>query len=111
MITYEAITSTDYALTPEGSEIASRGSHEAVLWAALPAKGEGEPLSIPELKVRGPCVRQQSLTKLTYLLDDLVQKMLGEETTKVGQSRAFRNKWISKEGAGFVKTVGRCSPP
>jgi phenylalanyl-tRNA synthetase alpha chain len=57
MITYESITSTDYILTPEGSEIASRGSHEAVLWAALPVKGEGEPLGIPELKVSGNTLR------------------------------------------------------
>jgi phenylalanyl-tRNA synthetase alpha chain len=51
MLTYENITSTVYALTPEGAEIASLGSHEARLWQALPVKGAGEPLTVPKLKV------------------------------------------------------------
>lgn len=29
----------------------------------------------------------------------------GDEVVKVGQSNAFKNKWIGKEGAGFVKLV------
>jgi phenylalanyl-tRNA synthetase alpha chain len=33
------------------------------------------------------------------------QKLLGKDTTKVGQGNAFRKKWISKEGAGFVRAV------
>jgi hypothetical protein len=33
------------------------------------------------------------------------QKALGPDTTKIGQGKAFKNKWISKEGAGFVKAV------
>ncbi len=52
IISYETVSATDYTLTSEGAEIATRGSHEAVLWAALPAQGEGAPLGIPELKVR-----------------------------------------------------------
>jgi phenylalanyl-tRNA synthetase alpha chain len=32
---------------------------------------------------------------------------LGPDTTKIGQGKAFKNKWISKEGAGFVKAVCR----
>lgn len=40
--------------------------------------------------------------------------MVGDETTKIGQGKAFKNKWITKEGSGFVKAVsrtgfGRCS--
>lgn len=41
----------------------------------------------------------------------VVQQTLGGETTKIGQSRAFKNKWISKEGAGFVKAVCPILPP
>jgi hypothetical protein len=35
-----------------------------------------------------------------------LQKVVGDETTKVGQGKAFKNKWITKEGSGFVKAVG-----
>jgi hypothetical protein len=31
--------------------------------------------------------------------------LVGEEATKIGQSKAFQNKWIGKEGAGFVRAV------
>jgi phenylalanyl-tRNA synthetase alpha chain len=51
MITYEIHTTFDHALLPEGSQIAAKGSHEALVWAALPMKGQGEPMGIPELKV------------------------------------------------------------
>lgn len=51
MIKLEIITSTSNILTPEGSDIATNGSHEARLWAALPLKGEGEALTIPQLSV------------------------------------------------------------
>ncbi|GFZ51629.1 Phenylalanyl-tRNA synthetase alpha subunit [Saitozyma sp. JCM 24511] len=81
MVTYTQITSTAFVLTPEGLEIAEKGSHEYRLWTALPPKG-GEPIGVPELK-----------------------KLLGDETAKIGQMRAFKNKWISKEGAGFVRAV------
>jgi phenylalanyl-tRNA synthetase alpha chain len=33
------------------------------------------------------------------------QKLVGDDAVKVGQARAFKNKWISKEGAGFVRAV------
>lgn len=34
-----------------------------------------------------------------------LKEQLGDETVKIGQMRAFRNKWIAKQGAGFVKAV------
>jgi hypothetical protein len=39
------------------------------------------------------------------------QELLGDEAAKVGQSRAFKNKWIAKEGAGFVKAVSSSTIP
>lgn len=51
MLLYEIKTTFDHALSPEGSQIAAKGSHEALVWAALPLKGQGEPMGIPELKV------------------------------------------------------------
>lgn len=69
---------------PEGAHIAREGSHEARVWSALPMKGEGKPLEPKELKQK-----------------------VGDETAKIGQGIAFKNGWIGKEGAGFVKLVRR----
>lgn len=71
-----------HVLTPEGAQIAQQGSHEARVWAFVPAKGDGAPLGIKDLKSN-----------------------LGDETAKVGQGRAFKNGWIGKEGDGLVKLV------
>ncbi|KAH0587726.1 hypothetical protein H2248_006488 [Termitomyces sp. 'cryptogamus'] len=82
MIVYETHETLSHVLTPEGSQIVELGSHEARVWAALPAKGEGSPLTPVQLK-----------------------KQVGDETAKVGQGRAFKNGWIGKEGDGFVQIV------
>ncbi|TYJ52978.1 phenylalanine-tRNA ligase, alpha subunit [Cryptococcus floricola] len=82
MVEYKQITTTSYSLTEEGDGIVSNGSHEYRVWQVLPVKGQGEPVGVPDLK-----------------------KLLGDETTKVGQMRAFKNKWIAKDGAGFVRAA------
>jgi phenylalanyl-tRNA synthetase alpha chain len=82
MITYKTHETFTIALTPEGAQIAQEGSHEARVWAALPAKGEGEPFTEKQL-----------------------QEKVGAEAAKIGRGRAFRNGWIANEGAGFVKSV------
>ncbi|KAJ7638978.1 phenylalanine-tRNA ligase [Roridomyces roridus] len=82
MVKVETHEIVSHVLTPEGSQIAAQGSHEARVWAALPEKGQSSPLTVVELK-----------------------KQVGDETAKVGQSRGFKNGWIGKEGAGFVKLV------
>ena len=82
MITYTTQETLSHVLTPEGASIALEGSHEARVWAAVPAKGAGDPATPKEL-----------------------EKRVGAESAKVGQGRAFKNKWIAKEGAGFVKLV------
>jgi len=82
MVTYHAHEVISHALTPEGTQIASQGSHEARVWQVLPAKGEGTSISPAELK-----------------------KLVGDETAKVGQGRAFKNGWIGKEGNGLIRLV------
>ncbi|KAF7355441.1 Phenylalanine--tRNA ligase alpha subunit [Mycena sanguinolenta] len=80
MVKFETREIISHVLTPEGSQIAVEGSHEARVWSALPAKGEGAPVTPVQLK-----------------------KQVGDETAKVGQGRAFKNGWIGKEGDGLVK--------
>jgi len=82
MVTYTSQEAISHALTPEGSQIAEKGSHEAVVWSVLPVKGVGAPLTVKELKEK-----------------------VGDETAKVGQGRAFKNGWVGKEGDGLVKLV------
>lgn len=87
MIKYTTHEISSHILTPEGAQCVLEGSHEARVWAALPVKGEGEPLTALELK-----------------------KKVGDEAAKVGQGRAFKSGWIAKEGSGFVKSVRRVGP-
>ncbi|KAJ7590826.1 phenylalanine-tRNA ligase [Mycena floridula] len=80
MVKYDTNEVITHILTPEGSQIAKQGSHEARVWSALPQKGQGEPMSPDQLK-----------------------QQVGADTARVGQGRAFKNGWIGKEGAGLVK--------
>ena len=82
MLTYTTHEIHSHVLTPEGAQIALEGSHEARVWGALPMKGEGQPVTIKELRQK-----------------------VGDETAKIGQGNAFKNGWIEKEGDGFVKKV------
>lgn len=85
MIIYTTQESFAYGLTPEGHDIANKGSHEAVVWSVLPLTGQGTPpLSIKDLKSK-----------------------VGDETAKIGQGRAFKNGWIGKQGDGLVKLVSK----
>jgi phenylalanyl-tRNA synthetase alpha chain len=85
MITYTTQEDLVHALTPEGAQVAQQGSHEARVWAAVPAKGKGKPLSVKDLKTK-----------------------VGDDAAKVGQGRAFKNGWVGKEGDGLVKLVCIC---
>jgi phenylalanyl-tRNA synthetase alpha chain len=82
MIHYQSRETISHVLTSEGAQIALHGSHEARVWAALPAKGAGTPLLPASLK-----------------------KIIGDEAARVGQGRAFKNGWIAKDGDGLVKAV------
>ena len=85
MLTYDTHETMSHVLTPEGYSIALNGSHEARVWAALPPKGQGKPVTPKEL-----------------------EQLVGAEVAKIGQGRAFKNKWIAKEGDGLVKLVRHC---
>lgn len=71
------------ALTPEGEEMAQDGSYEYRVWSTL---GTSEPLDIKQLAAK-----------------------LGDNVAKVGQLNAFKEKWIRKEGPGFVRNVSATS--
>ncbi|KAJ7507958.1 phenylalanine-tRNA ligase [Mycena galericulata] len=76
MVKFDMHEVVSHVLTPEGSQIAVDGSHEARVWSALPTKGQGTP-----------------------------SNRVGDGSAKVGQARAFKNGWIGKEGDGLVKLV------
>ncbi|KAF4962098.1 hypothetical protein FSARC_9799 [Fusarium sarcochroum] len=76
MITYETIDREEAILEPEAEQIAEHGSHEARVFEALRNAVEG--LSIQDL-----------------------EKAIGDKTvTKVGQGKAFKEKWIKKSSDG-----------
>lgn len=82
MVTYETIEKEQPVLESEGEQIASHGSHEARVFEAVQKAMEG--LTIQEL-----------------------EQAIGDKTvTKVGQGKAFKEKWISKGKDGkLVATV------
>lgn len=82
MVTYKQLDKEAVALEPEAEQIAAHGSHEARVFEALRAAMEG--LTIPEL-----------------------EKTIGDKTvTKVGQGKAFKEKWITRSKDGkLVATV------
>lgn len=79
-MTFETLEDFKYDLTAEGKEIVASGSHEVKVFNAIPAGETGLPIA--ELA-----------------------KVVGEESAKVGQGRAFKNKWIKKVGASLVRDV------
>ncbi|KZT62933.1 hypothetical protein CALCODRAFT_489471 [Calocera cornea HHB12733] len=81
IVSYEQHDTFTYFLTAEGAQIARDGSHEALVWAAVPAKGSEEVITIKQL-----------------------QDQLGQ-TAKIGQGKAFKNGWVGKEGDKLFKLV------
>lgn len=84
MITYSTQEVIVHDLSPEGADLATSGSHEARVWNAVPSQASGVPgLTVPQLKAA-----------------------VGDESAKIGQGKAFKNKWIGKDATGgFVKLV------
>jgi len=81
MVKYDQIEREEYILEPEGDQIAANGSHEARVFEALRQAVEG--LAVHEL-----------------------EKVIGDKTvTKVGQSKAFKEKWISRTKDGRFKAA------
>lgn len=83
MITYETIEREEAILEAEAEQIAAHGSHEARVFEALRKAMDG--LTVQELEAA-----------------------IGDKNvTKLGQGKAFREKWISKSKDGkLVATVG-----
>ena len=72
MVRYDTIERQEALLEPEGEEIAANGSHEARVFEAVQKAMEG--LSVQEL-----------------------EKAIGDKNVvKIGQGKAFKEKWISK---------------
>ncbi|GAO17719.1 hypothetical protein UVI_02033210 [Ustilaginoidea virens] len=72
MVKYETIDREEALLEPEGEQIAANGSHEARVFEAL------------QTAVKGMTIQQLEAT-------------IGDKNVvKIGQGRAFREKWISK---------------
>ncbi|CAK7215262.1 Phenylalanyl-tRNA synthetase, beta subunit, cytoplasmic [Sporothrix curviconia] len=81
MLSYETLERDEYLLEPEGEQIAANGSHEARVFEALRQAVEG--LSVADL-----------------------EKAVGDkQVTKLGQGKAFREKWIAKTSDGKFKAV------
>ncbi len=81
MITYETLERDEFLLEAEGEQIAANGSHEARVFEALRQAVAG--LSVADL-----------------------EKAVGDkQATKLGQGKAFREKWIAKTSDGKFKAV------
>lgn len=81
MVTYQTLENDEAALEPEAEGIVANGSHEARVFEALRQAVEG--LTIQDL-----------------------EKAIGDKNvTKLGQGKAFREKWISKASDGKLKAA------
>lgn len=83
MITYDTIEREESILEAEGQQIAANGSHEARVFEVLRKAMAG--LTVAEL-----------------------EKAVGDKNvTKIGQGKAFKEKWISKTKDGKLKAAVR----
>ncbi|OMJ21883.1 Phenylalanine-tRNA ligase alpha subunit [Smittium culicis] len=79
MVEFAAIDKELWMLTAEGSEIVKLGSHEARVFDSVPEGSEG--ITIADLAAKlGP-------------------------SAKIGQGKAFQNKWVAKKGDRLVRLV------
>ncbi|KAH6624739.1 tRNA synthetases class II core domain (F)-domain-containing protein [Chaetomium sp. MPI-SDFR-AT-0129] len=81
MVIYEQVEREDVFLEPEAEVIVSHGSHEARVFEAV----------------------RQALDGLS--IQDLEGKIGDKTVTKLGQGKAFKEKWIKKDGAKLVALV------
>jgi len=81
MVVYEQVEREEAFLEPEAETIVNHGSHEARVFEAV----------------------RQALDGLS--IQDLESKIGDKTVTKVGQGKAFKEKWIKKDGAKLVALV------
>jgi phenylalanyl-tRNA synthetase alpha chain len=77
ILTFTQIDHDSWALTAEGKDLATSGSHEAKFYNAVPDCGI-------EIKT--------------------LQGVMGD-SYGFGQGKAFKNKWVKKDGAMIVRIV------
>ena len=81
MVIYDTLEAIEAVLEPEGEQLAANGSHEARVFEALRQAVDG--LTVADL-----------------------EKSIGDKTvTKLGQGKAFKEKWISKTSDGKLKAA------
>jgi len=84
MVTYEQVEREEALLEPEAETIVSHGSHEARVFEVV----------------------RKSLSGLS--IQDL-EKEVGDKTvSKLGSGKAFKEKWIKKDGNSIVALVSCC---
>ncbi|KAL2134049.1 hypothetical protein VTI74DRAFT_1160 [Chaetomium olivicolor] len=81
MVTYEQVEREEAFLEPEAEVIVSHGSHEARVFEAV----------------------RQAMDGLS--IQDLESKIGDKTVTKLGQGKAFKEKWIKKDGSKLVALV------
>ncbi|KAI9225869.1 MAG: tRNA synthetases class II core domain (F)-domain-containing protein [Piptocephalis tieghemiana] len=79
MVQYSTLEKEIWILSKEGQEIADTGSHEAKVFHAIPAGPEGLEMA------------------------DLTAKL--GAAAKIGQGKAFKNKWIKKDGSRLIRLI------
>ncbi|GAA5888831.1 hypothetical protein JCM6882_002870 [Rhodosporidiobolus microsporus] len=82
MIAFKQNNIDSHVLTAEGSTIATNGSHEYLVWSALPPPSAEAGLTAKEIEAK-----------------------VGKDVAKVGQGKAMKNKWVVKKGDGFLQAV------
>lgn len=81
MVTYEQIEKEEAILEPEGVQFAEHGSHEARVFEAL----------------------RKAVGGMT--VQDLEKTIGDKNVTKVGQGKAFKEKWVKKSDDGKLVAV------
>ena len=85
MVTYQQIERDEALLEPEAQSIVSHGSHEARVFEVV----------------------RKALGGLS--IQDLEGQVGDKNVAKLGQGKAFKEKWIKKDGSKLIASV--CLPP
>ena len=108
MVAYQTLEREEAKLTDEGSGIAAEGSHEAKVFEAVRKAVDG--MRISDLPVRlGGSIARPRLVAFTWVdcPNTNLQNVVGKESAKVGQGRAFKEGWVRKDREGrLVANVG-----
>lgn len=99
-IAFDVIEEEVWTLTTEGSQVASDGSHEV---RVLEAVCESMPLGLAVQRLQVP-IFKNLLTKSRRIVL-FFKSLLGNDVSKVGQSVAFKNKWIGLKEGNLVSLI------